>query len=87
MHFEKIFQISAITLVAIKQNIFFIFRQQKDLYEILGVNRNATPEEIKKAYRRVIVHSHEDIYVSRVKLTNISQIPALFAICKCKFSF
>ena len=72
MHFEKIFHISAIILVAIKQNIFFIFRQQKDLYEILGVNRNATPEEIKKAYRRVIVHSHGDIYVSRVKLTNIT---------------
>ena len=32
----------------------------KDYYKILGINHNATEEEIKKTYRKLAVEYHHD---------------------------
>jgi curved DNA-binding protein len=33
---------------------------QKDYYQMLGLNRNASEDEIKKAYRKLALHYHPD---------------------------
>src|SRR5581483_4104133 len=34
---------------------------KRDYYEILGIKRNATPDEIKKAHRKLVRQFHPDV--------------------------
>ena len=33
---------------------------KRDYYEVLGINKNATPDQIKSAYRKLAVKHHPD---------------------------
>ena len=46
---------------------------QRDYYEILGVNKNASADEIKKAYRRAAIESHPDRGGDEARFKEVSE--------------
>lgn len=53
---------------------------KKDYYEILGVDRNATQEEIKKAYRRLALKYHPDRNPSKEAEEKFKEISEAYAV-------
>lgn len=55
------YQFSLLILFALFfQNLFFLVEAGKDFYSILGVKRDASQREIKKAYRDLSLKWHPD---------------------------
>jgi curved DNA-binding protein len=52
----------------------------KDYYEILGVSKNATPEEIKRAFRRLALKYHPDRNKSKEAEERFKEINEAYAV-------
>ncbi|MGC8569133.1 MAG: DnaJ C-terminal domain-containing protein [Nitrososphaeria archaeon] len=55
-------------------------RKKKDYYEILGVPRNATQEQIKEAYRKLALQYHPDINKSKEAEEKFKEITEAYAV-------
>lgn len=53
---------------------------EKDFYEILGVGRDATPEEIKRAYRKLALQYHPDRNKSPDAAEKFKEISEAYAV-------
>lgn len=54
--------------------------QKKDYYQILGVPRNASPEEIRRAYRKLVMKYHPDRNPDPQATEKMKEINEAFAI-------
>ena len=53
---------------------------EQNYYEILEVNKNASPEIIEKAYKTLVKKYHPDLQKDEDKNKNIPQIKTLFTV-------
>jgi curved DNA-binding protein len=54
----------------------------KDYYEILGVGRDATPDQIKKAYRKLARKYHPDVSASSDSETRFKEVGEAYEVLK-----
>ncbi len=52
----------------------------QDLYEVLGVSRDATPEEIKKAYRKLARQLHPDVNPDEVTQDRFKEVTRAYDV-------
>ena len=52
----------------------------KDYYDLLGVKKNATPDEIKRAYRDLALKLHPDVNKSKEAEERFKEINAAYAV-------
>lgn len=65
-YLEKVAAIFGLNAVAFERvRAMFMGPAEPDPYEILGVDRNASNEEIKRTYRRLIRENHPDALVAK----------------------
>jgi len=51
-----------------------------DPYEILGISRTATPDEIKRAYRKKAMETHPDVNQGRDTTKQFQEVQAAYTI-------
>ncbi len=56
------------------------YQGKKDYYQILGVSRNATQEEIKEAYRKLALKYHPDVNKSKEAEEKFKEITEAYAV-------
>ena len=52
----------------------FLHMKYKDYYQILGIERNATPEQIKQSYRKLARKFHPDVNKEKDAETRFKEI-------------
>ena len=59
MNCEQLFYLSALCCMFTLES-YLVLGAKKDLYEVLGVKKNAKEKEIKRAFRKLAIKYHPD---------------------------
>lgn len=60
----------------------FLHMKYKDYYQILGIERNATPEQIKQSYRKLARKFHPDVNKEKDAETRFKEIGEAYEVLK-----